>query len=77
MFHTTTKQKPRIVGPAYAAAAVKEMPRPVVAIGGITLENVRQVVGGGGVKAVAVSSAVLKAVDPGAVVRGFLDVLGK
>jgi thiamine-phosphate pyrophosphorylase len=77
MFHTTTKQKPRIVGPAYAAAAVREVPRPVVAIGGITLENVRQVVGGGGVKAVAVSSAVLKAADSGAVVRGFLDVLGK
>jgi thiamine-phosphate pyrophosphorylase len=74
MFHTTTKDKPRIVGPAYAQAAVRELPVPVVAIGGITLENIGALTSAG-VRAVAVSAAILRAAEPGKAVRAFLDAL--
>jgi thiamine-phosphate pyrophosphorylase len=76
MFHTTTKEKPRIAGPAYAAEVVKAFPGiPVVAIGGITPQNVAEVTATG-IKAVAVTASILRAVDPGAVTREFLGLLG-
>jgi thiamine-phosphate pyrophosphorylase len=75
MFPTTTKEKPRLATPAYAAEAVAALPMtPVVAIGGITLQNLPELTAAG-VRAVAVSAAVLKAEDPGEAVRGFLDAL--
>ena len=75
MFPTTTKVKPRIVGPAYAAQAGKEIPRPLVAIGGITPENVPQLTAVG-IRTIAVSSAVLQAPDPTDAVRRLLAALG-
>lgn len=74
MFHTTTKEKPRIAGPAYAAAVVGETAIPVVAIGGITLENAGEVVATG-VRVLAVSAAILRASDPGRAVEKFLALL--
>jgi thiamine-phosphate pyrophosphorylase len=75
MFHTTTKHKPRIVGPVYAGQAVKEIPRPLVAIGGITPENVPQLTSVG-IRAIAVSAAVLRVPDPAEAVRRLLAELG-
>jgi thiamine-phosphate pyrophosphorylase len=74
MFHTTTKEKPRIAGPAYAAEVVREVGLPVVAIGGITLENAAEVTAAG-VRTLAVSAAVLKAAQPGRVVEKFLSLI--
>jgi thiamine-phosphate pyrophosphorylase len=74
MFPTTTKVKPRLAGPEYAAQAVKEISRPLVAIGGITPENIGQLTAVG-ISTVAVSAAVLRAPDPGAVVRSLLAAL--
>ena len=71
MFPTTTKDKPRIVGPAYAAEVLTAAPpveRPVVAIGGIHADNVSQLTGVG-IRTVAVSAAVLGAADPAQAVR--------
>lgn len=75
MFHTTTKDKPRIAGPAYAAEVVRAFPAvPVVAIGGITPANVGEVKAAG-VKSVAVTAAILRAADPGAATREFLAAM--
>jgi thiamine-phosphate pyrophosphorylase len=75
MFPTTTKEKPRIAGPAYAAEVVKAFPEvPVVAIGGITPANVDELLAVG-VQRVAVTAAVLRAADPGMAVRMFLEKL--
>jgi thiamine-phosphate pyrophosphorylase len=75
MFLTTTKAKPRLAGPGYAAAALAEVALPAVAIGGITLENVGELTAVG-VRAVAVCGAVIGQADPGAAVRRFLAKLG-
>ena len=76
MFATSTKQKERIATPAYAAEVRAALPPevPVVAIGGITQENVSQVTGTG-VRAVAVCSAILAAPDSGAAITAFLEKL--
>ncbi len=76
MFATTTKQKERIASPAYAAEARAALPAevPIVAIGGITAENLSQV-SGTGVRAVAVCSAILGAADPAAAVATFFEKL--
>ena len=74
MFPTTTKEKPRIAGPAYAAEVTAEVKLPVVAIGGVTLENLPELLRAG-VRRVAVSSAILRADDPGEKVRSFLRML--
>ena len=75
MFPTTTKIKPRIVGPDYAAEVLGAVQIPVVAIGGITPENVGELVRVG-IRTVAVSSGVLCAADPAAVIGKFLRILG-
>lgn len=74
MFPTTTKHKPRIAGPAYAAAAAGEIYCPLVAIGGITPDNLPAVLATG-VRTVAVSAAVLRSGDPAATTREMLAVL--
>jgi thiamine-phosphate pyrophosphorylase len=74
MFHTTTKDKPRIAGPAYAAQAVKEIPRPLVAIGGITAANIHELTAVG-IRTVAVSSAVLRSPHPADAVCELLAAL--
>jgi thiamine-phosphate pyrophosphorylase len=74
MFPTKTKEKPRLAGPGYAAAALAEVALPAVAIGGITLENVGALTAVG-VRAVAVCGAVIGEADPGAAAGLFLEKL--
>ncbi len=75
MFPTTTKDKPRLAGPAYIQALrAAEFPLPVVAIGGICLQNLPELLSAGAT-AIAVSSAVLSADDPAAVCRELRNVL--
>lgn len=57
-FRSATKPRDFIAGPAYAIAVAAEIGIPAVAIAGITSENVGQVLETG-IKAVAVSSAVI------------------
>ena len=74
MFPTTTKDKPRLAGPGYAREALRAITRPLVAIGGITGQNVGQLTAIG-VRAVAVSAAVLRSADAGAAVKELLAAL--
>jgi thiamine-phosphate pyrophosphorylase len=74
MFSTTTKHKDVIVGPAYLREYAAWNKLPHLAIGGITPDNLDQLVDTG-VRGVAVSSAVCAAADPGAVVRRILSQL--
>ncbi len=74
MFATATKEKPRIAGPAYAAEAVKELPIPCVAIGGIHTGNIGEV-RSAGVSCVAVCSAVIGAADPESATRALVAVM--
>jgi thiamine-phosphate pyrophosphorylase len=74
MFPTTTKHKPTLAGPAYAAELIQHIPIPCVAIGGITRDNLpmlRDV----GVSCVAVCAAVISDPDPAARVRELLALL--
>jgi thiamine-phosphate pyrophosphorylase len=64
MFPTTTKDRPA-VGPELLKQAAAEIPRPVVAIGGITKDNAASLMAMGA-SCVAVSSAVCSAPDPSA-----------
>jgi len=69
MFETTTKHKPRIVGPGAIASYLADpllAAHPHLAIGGITPENVGELIGVG-VRGIAVSSCVCGARDPGGV----------
>ncbi len=65
MFPTTTKDAGPIAGPEALRRVVQEISRPVVAVGGITAENVGSVVEAGA-RCVAVCSAVIAADDPAA-----------
>lgn len=77
MFSTTTKHKDIIVGPRYLQQFVRQFPQtPYLAIGGITLDRL-PMLQKHGVRAVAVSSAVCQAADPGRVVTQFLTQLKK
>jgi thiamine-phosphate pyrophosphorylase len=77
MFPTTTKRKDRIAGPAYLRSYLAREPAlpPHLAIGGITPENIGELVEAG-VRGVAVSGAVCGAPDPGGVVRRLLGAMG-
>jgi thiamine-phosphate pyrophosphorylase len=68
MFPTSTKVKERLAGPGYLREYVAWGRLPHLAIGGITVENVGQLVEAG-VRGVAVCSAVCGAADAAAVVR--------
>ena len=63
MFPTTTKDKPLIAGPAYLREYLAWNELPHLAIGGITPENVGELVAAGA-RAVAVSAAVCGAERP-------------
>ena len=62
MFRSSTKPRDFVAGLDYARQAAREMKIPGVAIAGITAENVDEVIASG-IRAVAVSSAVISADD--------------
>ena len=74
MFPTGTKPDFELVGPALVRAVRGEMRVPLVGIGGITPENVDQVIGAGA-DGVAVISSVCAASDPRAASAHFLDAI--
>lgn len=74
MFPTTTKHKPTLAGPTYLREYVAWDGLPHLAIGGITPENVAELVAAGA-RGVAVSACVYGADEPGAVVRGLVACL--
>lgn len=75
MFVSPTKVKPDLVGVSYARQVVEALiPIPALAISGITLDNIGQVMAAG-VRAVAVSSAVIGTDDPAAACRSFKQAL--
>lgn len=77
IFATKSKEKPDpVVGLAGLRRAREATRKPLVAIGGITVENVRHVVDAGA-DSVAVMSGLLKASDLGAQTRAFLRALEK
>lgn len=79
MFATTTKDKPRIVGPAYARAFVLDEAighRPHLAIGGITPANSGEVAAAGA-RGVAVSSIVCGAKDPAGACDAIVQALAR
>ena len=75
MFATTTKHKDVIVGPAYFCEFVAAFAQtPHLAIGGIGVDNVHELVDAG-VRGIAVSSAVCAADDPAHAVHALLDTM--
>jgi thiamine-phosphate pyrophosphorylase len=62
-FRSSTKVRDFVAGPAYAREVAHTIPLPAVAIGGITEENVDEVLATG-LRAVAVIAAVVSADDP-------------
>jgi thiamine-phosphate pyrophosphorylase len=71
VFATTTKDAGELLRPSGLKAVRAAVSIPVFAIGGITIENIGQIGSEPGCR-VAVSSAVLRAGDPGAAVRELL-----
>ncbi len=76
MFHTTTKQKDFLAGPNYLRDYLDWNCLPHLAIGGITPDNIHELVAAG-VRGIAVSSAICAAADPGRVTRTLLGVLNR
>lgn len=74
MFPTGSKAGFRLVGPDLVKRVRPEIPVPLVAIGGITLDNAAEVIRAGA-DAVAVISAVCAAPDPAAAARRFLETI--
>jgi thiamine monophosphate synthase len=74
MFPTTTKRIKHLVGPALARRARPLVRVPLVGIGGITPENVAEVIAAG-CDGVAVISAVGAAPDPAAAARRFVEAI--
>jgi thiamine-phosphate pyrophosphorylase len=75
IFPTTGKHNPdRVVGVDFVRAARKLTAKPIVAIGGITLERARQVIDAGA-DSVAVISDVLKAKNPVDRVRQYVQMI--
>ena len=74
MFPTGSKIGFELVGPELVRRVRANIPVPLVAIGGITRDNVGQVIEAGA-DAVAVISAIGTARDPAAAVRGFLETI--
>lgn len=76
MFATDTKHKPAIAGPEYLRSYLIECSLPHLAIGGITPENIGELVHAG-CKAVAVSSCVCRAAEPDSVCAKLRDALNR
>jgi thiamine-phosphate pyrophosphorylase len=74
MFPTATKPDFQLVGPALIRKLRDEIRVPLIGIGGITHDNVVDVVRAGA-NGVAVISAVCAAPDPGAATRRFLELI--
>lgn len=74
MFTSTTKHKDLIVGPKYLQQFLEWGRLPHLAIGGVTTDNIDQLVEVG-CQGVAVCSAVCSAPDPGRVVRQLVESL--
>jgi thiamine-phosphate pyrophosphorylase len=77
MFHTTTKHKPTLAGPAYLhhyLADAQTARVPHLAIGGINAANAGTLAGAG-CKGIAVSSAVCGTPDPERACEELLSVL--
>ncbi|HXG16279.1 MAG TPA: thiamine phosphate synthase [Calidithermus sp.] len=74
MFPTTTKPDFELVGPALVRTLRGEIRVPLIGIGGITHDNVAEVIQAGA-DGVAVISAVCGAPDPEAATRRFLDLI--
>ena len=75
MFPTTTKEKPRLAGPVYIRELITaEFALPVIAIGGISQENLPELIVAG-VKAIAVSSAVISSNAPAAACQQLRNML--
>jgi thiamine-phosphate pyrophosphorylase len=72
MFPTPTKPDFDLVGPDLIQKIRREIPLPLIGIGGITHDNVAEVIRAGA-DGVAVISAVCAAADPEAATRRFLD----
>ncbi len=76
MFPTTTKPDFELVGPDLVRNVRPLIRVPLIGIGGITPENVAEVIGAGA-DGVAVISAVCGADDPAAATRRFLRAIGE
>jgi thiamine-phosphate pyrophosphorylase len=74
MFPTGTKPDFELVGPQLVAKLRPEIAVPLIGIGGITHDNVAQVIRAGA-DGVAVISAVCAAAEPEAATRRFLDLI--
>jgi thiamine-phosphate pyrophosphorylase len=74
MFPTTTKPEFQLVGPALAREVRPVVHVPLIGIGGITPDNVGDVIAAG-VDGVAVISAVCAAPDPAAAARRFIAAI--
>jgi thiamine-phosphate diphosphorylase len=74
MFPTATKPDFQLVGPALVRTLRDDIRVPLIGIGGITPDNVADVIRAGA-DGVAVISAVCAAPDPAAATRRFLDVI--
>jgi len=74
MFATTTKPDFELVGPELIRTLRAEIGVPLIGIGGITHDNVAEVVRAGA-DGVAVISAVCAAPDPAAATRRFLELI--
>lgn len=71
---TTAPDKDRLAGPAYLRAYLDAVPLPHLAIGGVTPDNLDQLVEAGA-RGVAVSAAVCGAKDPGRAAAALLAAL--
>ena len=74
MFATASKADFHLVGPGLLRALRGEIRAPLIGIGGITLDNVREVIGAGA-DGVAVISAVGATDDPAAAARRFVELI--
>jgi thiamine-phosphate diphosphorylase len=74
MYPTGSKPGFRLVGPDLVRRVRPEIPVPLVAIGGITVDNVTEIIRAGA-DAVAVISAVCATEDPAAAARRFLETV--
>jgi len=74
MFASATKPQEHIAGPATLGEVTEKLNLPVVAIGGITPENLEQVLQAGA-KCVAVCQAVIAQPDPAAAAAAFKEKL--
>lgn len=68
MFRSTTKSRDILPGPAYARQVVESITIPAVAIAGITEQNVDEVLATG-IRAIAVTAAVVACEDPQSAAR--------